>query len=84
MNYEERGQKGRQQTTETDIQGTFSSIDEFVSYGGLDSFSSISSNQLANDSGVNPELLWCAWDPLSRVIYDQGLEMNGTVGNNIH
>lgn len=52
-------------------------IDEFLGFGGLNTFASVSSKQMAAKYGVNDRVMWGAWEPLSRVIFDQGLDCNG-------
>jgi hypothetical protein len=52
-----------------------------LGYGSLDYYAHISSSELANQHGIKSSVLWGGWEPLSRVIFDQGLECNGNCRN---
>lgn len=69
LNYLERGSGN-----------AFRSIGEFTRYGGLEQWALLSCNELVKKYGIDQDLVWRNWIPISRVIYDQDLKINSFAG----
>jgi len=59
---------------------TFNTVEEFLAYGGLSAFTSQSSKKFAESWWVGDDLAKSAWEPLTRVIYDQSLSIQAFAG----
>jgi len=65
---------------ETLSPATFEQYEDFLSFGSLDLFSSVSTVELLNRFQVNPRFANHLILPLTRTIYDQDLNINGFAG----